>query len=164
MVFLPANDPMQPDKNRKLIYAIVAVAVLILVVFGYILLKWWQRPPAEPQGQTPAINQPVNEAPAVNQPTAENPEGKPSAGEVTKVKGENGNYLTLAEVEKILSEAKPVLGPDADNDGLSDSEEKFYGTDKNNPDTDGDGYKDGEEVQKGYNPLGPGRDIKIFTQ
>jgi len=46
---------------------------------------------------------------------------------------------------------------DSDNDGLSDKEEEFYGTDKNNPDTDGDGYKDGDEVKNGYNPLGTGK-------
>ncbi len=45
---------------------------------------------------------------------------------------------------------------DSDNDGLSDAEEAFWGTDKNNPDTDRDGYKDGEEVRKGYDPLVPG--------
>ena len=46
---------------------------------------------------------------------------------------------------------------DSDNDGLSDKEEEFYGTDKNNSDTDGDGYKDGDEVKNGYNPLGAGK-------
>ena len=46
---------------------------------------------------------------------------------------------------------------DSDQDGLSDEEEIFYGTDKNNPDSDGDSYLDGEEVKKGYNPLGEGK-------
>jgi hypothetical protein len=45
---------------------------------------------------------------------------------------------------------------DSDEDGLSDKEEMFYGTDPNNPDTDGDGYLDGEEVEAGYNPNGAG--------
>jgi len=42
---------------------------------------------------------------------------------------------------------------DSDNDGLSDTEEKIYGTDPHNPDTDGDGYTDGAEVLGGYDPL-----------
>jgi|SRR3989339_189187 len=42
---------------------------------------------------------------------------------------------------------------DTDNDGLDDTLEFMYNTDKNNPDTDGDGYKDGEEVSHGHNPL-----------
>jgi len=41
---------------------------------------------------------------------------------------------------------------DSDQDGLSDTEEKTYGTNPHNPDTDGDGYKDGAEVKAGYDP------------
>jgi hypothetical protein len=46
---------------------------------------------------------------------------------------------------------------DSDHDGLSDEEEIFYGTDKNNQDTDGDGYLDGAEVEGSYNPMGTGK-------
>ncbi|MEI7425418.1 MAG: hypothetical protein WCK16_00635 [Candidatus Moraniibacteriota bacterium] len=42
---------------------------------------------------------------------------------------------------------------DSDQDGLSDEEEKIYGTNPANPDTDGDGYSDGTEVRSGYDPL-----------
>jgi hypothetical protein len=35
---------------------------------------------------------------------------------------------------------------DTDNDGLTDLQEAFLGTDPNNPDTDGDGLTDGDEV------------------
>jgi hypothetical protein len=42
---------------------------------------------------------------------------------------------------------------DSDQDGLSDEEEKNYGTDPYNPDTDGDSYSDGAEVRSGYDPL-----------
>jgi hypothetical protein len=48
-------------------------------------------------------------------------------------------------------------GADTDNDGLSNSEEKKYGTDPKNPDTDGDSYLDGQEVEAGYNPNGEGK-------
>ena len=34
---------------------------------------------------------------------------------------------------------------DSDQDGLSNDEEKLYGTDPNNRDSDGDGYRDGVE-------------------
>ena len=37
---------------------------------------------------------------------------------------------------------------DPDHDGLTNDQEKEFGTDKNNPDTDGDGLSDGEEVFK----------------
>lgn len=41
---------------------------------------------------------------------------------------------------------------DSDLDGLSNEEEKLYGTDPLNRDTDGDSYADGIEVESGYNP------------
>lgn len=46
---------------------------------------------------------------------------------------------------------------DPDSDGLTNADEKKYGTDPKNPDTDADGYKDGDEVRAGYNPKGPGK-------
>ncbi len=47
--------------------------------------------------------------------------------------------------------------PDTDGDGLSDYEEiKVYQTDPNNPDSDGDGISDGREVKIGTNPNGGG--------
>lgn len=51
----------------------------------------------------------------------------------------------------------PKVAVDTDKDGLSDADEKKYGTDPKNPDTDHDGFKDGEEVKNGYNPLGKGK-------
>ena len=48
------------------------------------------------------------------------------------------------------------MGDDTDFDGMTDEEEREFGTDPENPDTDGDGYLDGVEVLRGYNPNGPG--------
>lgn len=52
---------------------------------------------------------------------------------------------------------------DSDQDGLTDQEEKLYGTDPHNPDTDGDGYSDGAEVRSGYDPLKPAPGDKIVS-
>jgi hypothetical protein len=41
---------------------------------------------------------------------------------------------------------------DSDQDGLTDDEEKLYGTDPRNSDSDGDSYSDGAEVKAGYDP------------
>lgn len=43
---------------------------------------------------------------------------------------------------------------DTDNDGLTDEEEKNYGTDPAKPDSDSDGYVDSLEVDNLYNPIG----------
>jgi hypothetical protein len=47
-----------------------------------------------------------------------------------------------------------VTTVDRDQDGLTEDEEEFHGTDDRNPDTDGDGYTDKDEIDGGYNPLG----------
>lgn len=52
-----------------------------------------------------------------------------------------------------MSAIAPVSSVDSDNDGLTDDQEKIFGTDPAKADTDGDGYKDGEEVKGGYDPL-----------
>lgn len=52
---------------------------------------------------------------------------------------------------------------DSDQDGLSNEEEKLYGTDSFEKDTDGDGYSDGVEVESGYDPLKPAPGDKIVA-
>lgn len=51
---------------------------------------------------------------------------------------------------------------DSDQDGLSNDEEKQYGTNPSVKDTDGDGYSDGVEVTSGYDPLKPAPGDKII--
>lgn len=53
---------------------------------------------------------------------------------------------------------------DADQDGLSNEEEKLYGTDPMNKDTDGDSYSDGVEVESGYDPLKPAPGDKLLKE
>lgn len=52
---------------------------------------------------------------------------------------------------------------DSDGDGLTNEEERLYGTDPFSKDTDGDGYSDGVEVKGGYDPLkkAPGDKIVV---
>jgi len=61
---------------------------------------------------------------------------------------------------KVETTKKPVI-VDMDSDGLTDEQEKIYGTDPLKQDTDGDGFKDGEEVKNGYDPLKPAPGDKI---
>lgn len=44
---------------------------------------------------------------------------------------------------------------DADCDGLTDAEEKLYGTDASKTDSDDDGYSDKIEIESGYDPTKP---------
>lgn len=52
---------------------------------------------------------------------------------------------------------------DSDADGLTNADEKLWGTNPNNIDTDGDGFKDGEEVQSNHNPTIPSPNDKLPT-
>lgn len=52
---------------------------------------------------------------------------------------------------------------DSDQDGLTDEEERLYGTDPKSSDTDGDGYSDGAEVRSGYDPLKASPGDKILS-
>ena len=58
--------------------------------------------------------------------------------------------------QEILERTTELADADEDQDGLTTTEEKKWGTDPAQRDTDGDGYPDGEEVKGGYNPLGAG--------
>lgn len=52
---------------------------------------------------------------------------------------------------------KAAATQDTDADGLTDADEKKYGSDPKKSDTDGDGFSDSAEVKNGYNPAGPGK-------
>ncbi|MDE0860572.1 MAG: lamin tail domain-containing protein [Akkermansiaceae bacterium] len=66
-----------------------------------------------------------------------------------------GNYNDPLNWRASITGGTPGTAPisDADNDGLSDSEEETYGTNPLVADTDKDGFLDGEEVAAGTNPL-----------
>ncbi|MEM7112080.1 MAG: protein kinase [Chloroflexota bacterium] len=62
-----------------------------------------------------------------------------------------------------LAETAVATG-DADEDGLTDSQETTLGTDPNNPDTDGDGLRDGDEaLVHGSDPNKPDTDGDLFS-
>lgn len=60
---------------------------------------------------------------------------------------------TNATENAISIPTEPEQGVDTDSDGLTDAEEKLYGTSARNPDTDGDTFLDGNEVFHRYSPL-----------
>lgn len=69
----------------------------------------------------------------------------------TKVNSENDGFWSYTIGLTLVGESG---SSDPDGDGLTNDEEKKFGTDKQNPDTDGDGLTDGQEVEKTItNPL-----------
>lgn len=75
------------------------------------------------------------------------------------------NYFTYVKADNATNAAPKTCDKaiDSDCDGLTNAEEKLYGTDPNNPDTDGDGYSDGVEVKSGYDPTKPAPGDRIAT-
>jgi len=76
--------------------------------------------------------------------------------------------LTILSVAFFVSAQDDFSGEniflDSDQDGLSDNEEKVWGTDPANRDTDNDGYSDGAEVESGFNPLKPAPGDKLVEE
>ncbi len=72
------------------------------------------------------------------------------------------NYLTYAE-ENVATTNACDKTIDSDCDGLTNSEEKLYGTDLANADTDGDSYSDMVEIESGYDPLKPAPGDRVLA-
>ena len=70
-------------------------------------------------------------------------------------------FFTAAQ-EKSITDNNVFL--DSDQDGLSDEEERAYGTDSHKADSDGDSYSDGAEVKSGYDPARPAPGDKIAPE
>jgi hypothetical protein len=83
-----------------------------------------------------------------------------SARNSTAAASSSGGLTTpgLGNVSPGLPGVNPsTTGPvDTDNDGLTDVEEGFFGTDPNNPDTDGDGIIDGRDLAPLFGAAGYG--------
>ena len=76
------------------------------------------------------------------------------------------SILTILDEDEFEQSLGITLGegdPDADDDGLTDSEEQLLGTDPSVADTDGDGLLDGAEVELGTDPTLSDTDGDGFT-
>lgn len=71
------------------------------------------------------------------------------------------SYFVFASVDEAVNKNFLL---DSDQDGLTDEEEKTYGTDPYKADSDEDGYSDGVEVKNGYNPLKPAPGDKLVDE
>ncbi len=76
-----------------------------------------------------------------------------------------GVGVSNANLDRIpLADANLNMGPDADQDGLSDEVEASLGTDPNKADTDGDGFSDKAELLSGFDPLHKNAKLPIDTK
>jgi hypothetical protein len=69
-----------------------------------------------------------------------------------------GRSFIAAPVEGLSLADNEWLGEDPDRDGLSNDEERRFGSDPFNPDTNGDGIDDGSAVALGLSPTDPDMD------
>lgn len=72
------------------------------------------------------------------------------------------NYFTYAKNNDTSSQICNK-NSDSDCDGLTNAEEKLYGTNSKSADTDKDGYSDSVEIKSGYDPLKAAPGDKIET-
>ncbi|MFA9262409.1 MAG: hypothetical protein ACEQSB_03580 [Undibacterium sp.] len=62
------------------------------------------------------------------------------------------------------STTEAIVFDDGDGDGLSNDEEKIYGTDPDVADTDNDSYSDGVEIKGGFDPLKPAPGDRVVPE
>lgn len=130
--------PLPPKKNRhknRILLIVGGVVVLVLVAVVVILLLT-NRPPEPEPPVAPVVT--VPETPIVSVPP------EPASPTVPD---------EPVPPEPFVKE--PIPGRDTDSDGLSDVEERMYGSNVRLPDTDRDGFLDGNEVFHRYDPLTP---------
>jgi hypothetical protein len=104
-----------------------------------------------------AVSEVVARAKAAKDPDVCNELGDSYAGfckDLVGVADRDLDGLTESEERTYGTDDRSI---DSDSDGLSDADEvNIYSTDPANQDSDGDGFPDGTEVNSGYNPNGPG--------
>lgn len=116
----------QPSRRRLPLWALITGSIVILLAIGAIVYVFILKSKPQPVVVTPPV---VAQLPKAPEPVKEPPK--------------------VPEAPKV-----PTLSKDTDSDGLTDIEERMYGTDYRNPDSDGDTFLDGNEVYHRYDPNG----------
>ena len=142
---------------------VIAIVVIVIIIIAAAAGAGWffffKDKPAEIfKGEQ--IEEPIDEKPVVvEEPIDEEPVVVEEPEEPIIPKDTDQDGLSDQEEEFYGTDPKLV---DSDNDQLSDKDEiKVYGTDPRDPDTDNDTYPDGHEVRNGYNPKGAGKLLNL---
>ncbi len=122
----PPLTPL-PPKRRVPIALWVVLVLVVLLGAGAVAYVTLTKTPA----QTVVTTKPTTTLPATTTPTT-----------------------TTTTKPTTTTPTAPTQSKDSDSDGLTDIEERMYGTDYRNPDSDGDTFLDGNEVFHRYDPNG----------
>lgn len=157
-----------PKASSGKLMVIIFGSLFILAIIGtgvFLYLSSQKQAPAQTEQQQteqPVVTTPVPE----QQPSAEvqtpsasaqgsgatsqepvvQTEQQPSTPAETELQGQQPQQVTEQKTA-------PLLGVDADQDGLTDVEERLYSTDPAKGDTDGDGFADGNELKNLFDPV-----------
>lgn len=173
---MPERFRIKQKKPFSLPLVLVGGFLLLTSLVGGVLLVVFSKPKLQvsPQISSPQVVPSSNvSTPAVTSSEAffiQTPTSTPAAVEnvsVTTTKSVLGDTVTSSEAHATStsslsvpasdehSTSTPLVmlsASDADSDGLTDSEERLYGTDAESKDTDGDSFSDGGELRGLYDP------------
>ena len=130
----PVPPKSNPHKRRILLIVGGAVLLALILVVSIVLLMRPETSPAPEPSPVVTIPEPS--------PVMTTPEPVP-------------DFRPEPEPMPEPFPKEPTPGRDTDSDGLSDVEERLYGSNVRLPDTDRDGFLDGNEVFHQYDPLTP---------
>ena len=151
--------------NKMLMIAISVFLLVLVVVGGYFGYEQYKSANSQKVAvdQNPVVTQSdvTNQEPAIVTSTDTSlPEVTSTEASTTVTSTDSGLATTTAtSTGNVVVDANmpPATTADADNDGLTDSEEGVIGARFDNPDSDGDSHPDGTEITNGYDPLSKGR-------
>lgn len=114
----------RPRRGLRIVLLVIAALLVMGTLAAYVFLRSPQAPAPKPLTTNGNETAPTNEQPSASQ---------------------NENVAPVIPTNALI---------DTDGDGLTDVEEKAFGTDPSKPDTDGDGLSDYDEVKVYHtNPL-----------
>lgn len=144
--------------DKKLLFIILGSFFLLAVIgTGIFLFLSQQKAPPVVQQTPPPTEQKteqVAETEEAQTPTRE--ETPPTEAESQPTGQQEATPAVPVETSTQVvpqQTAVPLLGIDADQDGLTDIEERLFSTDPQKNDTDSDSYIDGDELKNLYDPL-----------
>lgn len=145
------RDQRAPGSNRKILFIIFG-SLFVVAIAATALFLFLSQPK---QSITPPQEQPATQTP---EDAAKTKGEAPDSETVAPPDQEQQPVVGLSEQEKTTTvrpemPTVPLLGIDADQDGLTDLEERLYSTKADTADTDADSFVDGDEIKNLYDPL-----------